>query len=255
MPIAVQIAQKLSSNNLDVAVGISTPSAQTLVSAFSQTQTPVVFSTVTDPIGAKLVPNLSKPGGHITGTQNLFPLDEHIKVLKNLFPQVKRVGVIVNLSEDNSAQMVKSIQSALNDRGITLEVAAVAAATEAKGAAEALVSKIDLLILLQDNTVATTLPAVTAVMNEHKIPTLAAFVEAISQGALMALAVDERIIGIETGKIIVQILQGTSPGDISVVTPHAVEVAFNGATSTSFSLEKDFVQKAKRLFPKLVIKK
>ncbi len=255
LPVAVQIAQKLASENPDVAVGITTPCAQTLLTAFSQVQTPIVFATITDPIAAKLVPNLSHPGGRVTGTQNVFPLPGLLACLDNLFPQVKRVGVIVNLSEDNSATMVEKLKTALTNKGISLSVAPIANATEAKAAAESLTYKIDLLLLLQDNTVATTLPAVTAVMNQNQILTVATFVEAIGQGALMALAVDEKRIGIETGKIIVQILKGTPAGDIAVVAPNVLDVALDGQLVKTFQLEKNFVLKAKKLYPQLIIQK
>ena len=67
--IAAQIARKMVGDNPDIIVAIATPSAQATVSTNSSI--PVVFSAVTDPIAAKLVPTLEKPGGNVTGLSDM----------------------------------------------------------------------------------------------------------------------------------------------------------------------------------------
>ncbi|MCW8951053.1 MAG: ABC transporter permease, partial [Sedimenticola sp.] len=70
---AAQIAKKFAGEKPDLVIGISTPSAQTL--AASARGIPLIFSAVTDPLAAKLVTNLEKPGGLITGTSDALPIE------------------------------------------------------------------------------------------------------------------------------------------------------------------------------------
>ena len=80
--IAVQIARQFVGENPDVLVGIATPTAQALVSA---TKTiPVVFTAVTDPVGAKLVKKLEQPGKNVTGLSDLSPVEQHVELILSL---------------------------------------------------------------------------------------------------------------------------------------------------------------------------
>ncbi|NCO46603.1 MAG: ABC transporter substrate-binding protein, partial [Vibrio sp.] len=89
--IAVQIARQFVGENPDVLVGIATPTAQALVSA---TKTiPVVFTAVTDPVGAKLVKKLEQPGKNVTGLSDLSPVEQHVELIKEIMPNVKSIGV------------------------------------------------------------------------------------------------------------------------------------------------------------------
>lgn len=94
--IAVQIARQYVGESPDVLVGIATPSAQALVSA---TRTiPVVFTAVTDPVGAKLVKSMKQPGKNVTGLSDLSPVAQHVELIQEILPQVKSIGVVFNLA-------------------------------------------------------------------------------------------------------------------------------------------------------------
>ena len=65
------IAQKLVSENVDLIFANSTPSAQAAKGA--TTDIPVIFTSVTDAVGAELIDSMAKPGGNVTGTIDLHP--------------------------------------------------------------------------------------------------------------------------------------------------------------------------------------
>ena len=97
---AAQIAKKFAGENPDVVVGIATPSAQALAS--SARGIPMVFSAVTDPVGAKLVKSMDKAnGGNATGVSDLSPIDSHMALVKSILPKAKKLGVIFNPGEAN----------------------------------------------------------------------------------------------------------------------------------------------------------
>lgn len=65
-----QIIAGFSADKVDVMVGIATPVAMAMQSATEESKTPVIFSAVSDPIGAQLVASLDAPGKNITGTSD-----------------------------------------------------------------------------------------------------------------------------------------------------------------------------------------
>ncbi|MDQ2635198.1 MAG: ABC transporter permease, partial [Pseudomonadota bacterium] len=69
---AAQIARQFIGEAPDVIVPISTPSAQAVVSATQDI--PVVFTAVSDPLGAQLVKDMQKPGGNVTGLSDMSPV-------------------------------------------------------------------------------------------------------------------------------------------------------------------------------------
>ncbi|MGB5446627.1 MAG: ABC transporter substrate binding protein, partial [Psychromonas sp.] len=92
--IAAQIARKMVGDTPDVIVAIATPSAQAAASASKDI--PVVFSAVTDPIGAKLVSTLTQPGGNVTGLSDMVNVKQQLALIKEFLPNLKTVGVPYN---------------------------------------------------------------------------------------------------------------------------------------------------------------
>jgi len=88
-------------------VAIATPSAQTVAAAARDL--PIVFSAVTDPLGAKLVKNMDHPGGNITGVSDLTPIDKHMALVKRVVPTARKLGVLFNPGEANSVTLVEPI--------------------------------------------------------------------------------------------------------------------------------------------------
>ena len=95
---------------------ISTPSAQAVVGATKDI--PVVFTAVTDPVGAKLVADLEHPGGNVTGMSDLSPIGKHLDLIKEIMPDAKTLGVIYNPGEANSVTLVELLKKEAPARGL-----------------------------------------------------------------------------------------------------------------------------------------
>ena len=80
---ATQIAKQFVGESPDVLVGIATPTAQALAAATKEI--PIVFSAVTDPVGAKLLDDMQNPGGNVTGLSDLSPVAQHIDTYAGYF--------------------------------------------------------------------------------------------------------------------------------------------------------------------------
>src|SRR5690606_33111189 len=89
---AAQIARKFIGDKSDVIVAIATPSAQAVAAASKDI--PLVYSAVTDPVAAKLVPSMAASGSNITGVSDALELDKQIELIKRVAPNAKRVGMV-----------------------------------------------------------------------------------------------------------------------------------------------------------------
>jgi putative ABC transport system substrate-binding protein len=225
--IASQIAEKLVSRKPDLIIAITTPSAQTVLNSAKKTNIPILFATVTDPIGANLVSNLVKPDGNITGTRNVSPIKELLVMIKQIIPNVKKLGVVLSMSEANSAFILKILKEKTKKYSIEIEEKYVINSSEVKLATESLVNKVDAFLLLQDNLVASSVGSLIKVATKANKSVISSYSEAVKYGALASLAFDEYYIGRQTGKMAIRILEGAKPAEIAVEDPKRIELILN----------------------------
>ncbi|MBS8239334.1 ABC transporter permease [Marinobacter lipolyticus] len=223
--IASQIARKFVGEGPDVIVAIATPSAQTVAAAARNI--PVVFSAVTDPVGAKLVSSLEQPGANITGVTDMLPIERHIDLLQRIMPDAKNIGTVYNPGEANSVALVELLEERLAARGMTLVKGAATKTSEVLGAARSLVGKADAIYLTTDNTVISAAEAVVSVGERAKIPVFAADTATVSRGAVAALGFDYYDLGRQTGSMVARILNGATPATMPVESVDALNLFVN----------------------------
>jgi putative ABC transport system substrate-binding protein len=243
--IAAQIARKFIGDNPDVIVAIATPSAQTVAAAARNI--PVVFSAVTDPVGAKLVKSLEAPGANITGVSDMLPIDKHLDMLLRVVPEAKRIGTVYNPGEANAVSLVELLEERLSARGLTLVKAAATKSSEVLGAARSLVGEADAIYLTTDNTVISAAEAVISVGERADIPVFAADTATVERGAVAALGFDYYDHGRQTGRMVTRILKGASTADMPVETMDTLDLFVNPAAAErmGITLSDDLIREAK----------
>lgn len=212
--IASQIARKMVGENPDIIVAIATPSAQAAVTA-SKT-IPVVFSAVTDPLAAKLVTSLEKPGGNVTGLSDMANVGEHLALIKEFIPNLKTVGIPYNPGEANSVSMLASIKVEAEKMGIKIVESAAPKSSDVMIAAKQLVGKVDAIYCPIDNTIISAVESVVKVGIDAQVPVFAGDTDTVSRGAVAAVGYNYFDLGKQTGDIVVRILNGEKPGSIDV---------------------------------------
>lgn len=222
---AAQIARKFVGDRPDAIVAIATPSAQSVVAATKDV--PVVYSAVTDPVAAQLVPTMDASGTNVTGVSDLLALDEQIALIKKIVPGAKRVGMVYNPGEANSVVVVKQLQELLPKSGMTLVEAAAPRTVDVGAAARSLIGKVDVIYTNTDNNVVSAYESLVKVGNDAKIPLIASDTDSVKRGAIAALGVNYRDLGAQTGKIVVRILKGEKPGAIPSETSAKLELFVN----------------------------
>ena len=229
---SIQIATKLTSIPLDVAIAISTPSAQTLLHAAQKQDShlPIVFTAVTDPKSAKLDPeNAHYP---ITGITDAPDLNGLLELLKKLMPKLKTLGLMYNPSEVNSVNTVTQLKLLLLKEGIATVEVPVNVTNDIPQAIQSLAGKADALYFPQDNTVYAALPTVLnkAAQISPALPVIVPVATedpALLQNALVAIGYDYRDIGKATGELVVKILNGEDASQIPIQSPPIQKVIIN----------------------------
>lgn len=223
--IAAQIARKFVGDRPDAIVAIATPSAQAVVAATKDI--PVVYSAVTDPVAAQLVPSMDPSGTNVSGVSDRLSLERQIELIKQVLPDAKRVGMVYNPGEANSVVVVKAMRDLLKEQGMTLVEATAPRTVDVGAAARSLVGKVDVIYTNTDNNVVSAYESLVKVGNDAKIPLVASDTDSVKRGAIAALGIDYHDLGVQTGKIVVRILKGEKPGAIASETSSNLRLFVN----------------------------
>jgi putative ABC transport system substrate-binding protein len=244
---AAQIARKFIGEAPDVIVPISTPSAQAVVAATKEI--PVVFTAVTDPLGARLVAALDKPGGNVTGMSDLSPIDKQMALVKRITPETGKLGVIFNPGEANSLTLLKLIHNHAPDHGLKVVEAPATKSADVLAAAQSLVGKADAIYVPTDNTVVSALEAVIKVGIDNQVPVYAGDTDSVSRGVIAALGFNYYDVGRQTGRIVLRVLKGEAPGEIAVQGVEITELHVNpgAAKKMGVTIPPEVIAEAKKV--------
>ncbi|PID40101.1 MAG: ABC transporter substrate-binding protein [Proteobacteria bacterium] len=215
MTTASSIAQKFKFENVTLAVGIATPTAQALVNALKDR--PVIFSGVTDPAGAGLVRSTDKGEKNVAGISDMTPVKAQIELLNRIKP-IKVLGHVYTSNEANAVSLAKIARDVCRDIGITFVETTVSNSAEVKQAVQTIAGRVDGIYISNDNTVVSALAAVSSVARKYKIPVMSADpVSAKSIPVLAAWGHDYYKMGRATGRLVTRILKGEKPEAIPTI--------------------------------------
>ena len=222
---AAQIANTFVAEQPDAIVAIATPSAQAVVAANSDI--PVIFSAVTDPVGAKLVESLEQPGGLVTGVTDLSPVDKHVELMQDITPNLNNIGVVYNAGESNAVSLVELLKANAEQQGLSVVEATVANSSAVAEATRSLVGKVDAIYVPTDNTVVSALESLLQVAIDNQIPVYSGDTASVERGAIASLGFDYYDVGRQTGKQVVRVLNGEAPGDLPVESVETLQLYVN----------------------------
>ena len=225
---AKQIATKFKSEKVIAAIGIATPTAQALVGTL--TDAPVIFSAVTDPVGAGLVGSLEKGDKNVTGISDLTPVKEQIKFLMKI-KDIKSLGHVYTSSEANAVKLAEIAEKSCEELGIEFIGTTVTNSAEVKQAVQAIIDRVDAIYISTDNTVVSALGAVTEVAMKNNIPIMSADPSSAETfDILAAWGFDYYKMGRATGKMVAEILNGSKVEDMAtrfMTDPSDVDLLIN----------------------------
>jgi len=233
--IAAQIARKMVGDQPDVIVAIATPSAQAAVSAARDI--PVIFSVVTDPMGAKLVSNMDKPGRNVTGLSDAVPVAQHLAMIKEVVPGLKRLGIPFNPGEPNAVSIIAAMKVVAAEQGIEIIEAPAPKSSDVMVASQKLIGKVDAIYTTLDNTIITALESIVKVGIDAQIPVFSADTDSVTRGAVAAVGFNYSDLGRQTGEMVIEVLKGKNPGDMPVRIAEGTDIYVNLKTARMMGVE------------------
>ena len=208
MGTAGQISDSFVSDGVDMICAIATPSAQSAYNAAMDSDIPVVYTAVTDPVEAELTDEDNMPVGNVTGTSDKLPIEEQLKMIREILPDAKTLGIMYTTSEANSISAIEEYEDLAGDYGFELVTTGISTTADVSLAADDLLSQVDCITNLTDNTVVASLPTILEKANEKNIPVFGSEIEQVRIGCLAAEGIDYIALGEQTGKMAAQILKG-----------------------------------------------
>ncbi|OSX53593.1 ABC transporter substrate-binding protein [Anoxybacillus ayderensis] len=231
------IANNFVADGVDLIFANSTPSALGALNATKDI--PIVFTSVTDPVGAKLVQSMENPGGNVTGTTDTHP-DAIPKTVQFIdqFVNGNRVGMIYNAGEQNSVAQIDAVKKAMEGTDLTIVPVSVSTSAEVKQAAESLVGKVDCFYVITDNTVVSALESVIQVANDQDVPLFVGELDSVKRGGFAAYGFDYYDIGYEAGVMAADILEGKKkPAELPVQYPQKLKLVINKKAAKEMGVE------------------
>jgi putative ABC transport system substrate-binding protein len=228
MSTASSIAQKFKSEDVTLAVGIATPTAQALVNTLKDR--PVIYSAVTDPVGAGLIGSTEKGEKNVTGISDMTPVRAQIELLNRIKP-IKTLGHVYASSEANAVSLATIARQVCKEMGIKFVETTVSNSAEVKQAVQTIAGRVDGIYISNDNTLVSALAAVTSVAKKYNIPVMSADPSsAETTPVLAAWGFDYYKMGKATGRLVVRVLKGEKPETIPTIfmtDPSDVDLLIN----------------------------
>lgn len=208
-------------DSCSLTLGIGTGAAKALQGAevnagFSK---PLLFTAVTDPVGAGLVKSADNPEGYVCGTTDANPVEAQIALIKEFNPSASKVGIMYTQTEENSKVQSDQAEAAIKAAGMTTDVKTCSNASDISATAEALVADgVNAIYIPTDNNIAANMNAVKQSVKNKNVLVVCGEENLLKEGGHVTLSIDYYNLGLETGKMAAEILKGNkNPTDYKVV--------------------------------------
>ena len=251
---ATQIATNFVAKKVDLICAIATPMAQSAFGATKNTDIPVIFTAVTDPVLAELANADKTPSGNATGTSDKLPVEKQLEMIRAILPDAKTIGILYSTSEVNSVSAIAEYKAAAANYGFEIVEGGISVTADIPLATDNILGKVDCLNNLTDNTVVSSLPIILDKAADKNIPVFGSEVEQVKIGCLATVGLDYYDLGIQTGKMAAQVLSGEKKA--SEINYEIIEEAsFYGNTAVAknlgLNLPDELVSTAKEMFSEI----
>ena len=244
--ILQQIGAQMIANDVDVIVPIATPAVQAMMASAEDTDIPILFSAVSDPIKDGIVADLNAPGGKATGTSDALNTEMVMELMLAANPDIQKVGLLYSKSESSSAKPVEEAKAYLAAKGIAVEEKTGTNTNEISSAVDALVAaKVDAIFTPTDNTVQSAELAIFEKLQDAKVPHYGGADSFALNGAFCGYGVDYVQLGQETAQMVADLLvDGADPASTPVRIMTAESAFINTETCEAIGMDLDQLKSA-----------
>jgi putative ABC transport system substrate-binding protein len=231
------LAEELVGLKVDVIVTRGTP--ETLALKKATKTIPIVFYSVTDPIGARLVDSLARPGGNITGFTGIEAVlaGKRLELLKETLPKLSRVAVLWNPQDRSSVQQWKESQSPARELGLQLHSMEVSSSDKYESSFKvALNAGSTALAVIAGSLEDANATRIANLATKNRLPAIYPRRSFVNSGGLMAYGSAAGSSISRVAVMVDKILKGTKPADLPVEQPTKFELVINLKTAKALGL-------------------
>lgn len=253
---ASQIADSYVSDGVDLICAIATPSAMSAYNSCMETDIPVVYTAVSDPIAAGLANEDGTSVGSITGTSDKLPVAEQLKMIREILPDAEKIGILYTTSEANSVSTIEEYKAIAGDYGFEIVETGINTLADVDMAAADMAGKVDCISNLTDNTVVSALQTVLAYANEANIPVFGSEVEQVKNGCLASMGIDYVELGKQTGAMAAAILKGEAAAaemNYEICEGASLYVNTEAAANLGIEFTEDYLADAAEVFEEIIV--
>ncbi len=241
-----QIGADLISEDVDVIVAIATPAAQIMQAAAEDTDIPIVFSAVSDPVTAGLAKELDAPGMNITGTSDALNTTTMMELIFANDPEADTVGLLYSKSEDASRVPIEEAKAFLDEKGVKYVEKTGTTTDEVNAAVDALIAEgVDAIFTPTDNTVMNAELAIYEKLIDAGIPHYCGADSFALNGAFLGFGINYEDLGTATAEMVAEItVNGADPAETPVRTFDNGIATINTETAEAIGIDKDAAEEA-----------
>ncbi len=202
---------------------------------------PIVFSSVAAPVESGLVESLENPGRNVTGITCDIPASAQIATIIEALPYVKVLGIIYTQGEMNAEIQMKNFKEEAEKMGFKVLTSTIPYNCKTEGevaeAARKLIGQVDLLVTLQDTSVARYNKDMFKLAVEYRIPVYASLTQLVPEGALFSLGINFKNQGTVAATQAIKILKDkVLPKNIPVATDRNYSFTINLSTANKIGV-------------------
>ena len=231
------LAADLVVRKVDVIVAIAL--APTRAAKSATATIPIVFTSVSDPVGLRLVASLARPGGNLTGFSSLSTelSPKRLELLSELVPQVGVIALLVNPNNANAEPVIRDVQEAARAKGVHVPILKAGTEDEIDAAFASLVElHAGALFVGGDPFFFSRREQLLGLASRHAVPAIYIWREFAAAGGLISYGVRATDTLRQAGSYAGKILKGAKPADLPVQQPTTFELVVNMKTAKALGL-------------------
>lgn len=228
------ILSSMEDREMDLVVPLVTSAAQAAVNRLEKT--PIIFLSVTDPVGAGIMSDRNHPDRNATGTCNEVPIKELFDLALKLTPGLKRIGILYDPALPNSVLTADRAKEYFEQAGLEWSERVITGSNEVQAATQALAQETDAIYVPIDSTVLSAMPQVTEAAGKAGIPVYGSAPSMVEYGALATVSVSEYETGRQTAALADRYFRGEALEDIPAQTIDDFLTVINTDTAKKLSI-------------------
>ena len=236
------ICQEMVDSQVDLVATIATPASQAMVAM--ESDIPIVFISVSNPIGAGLLTTLEQPDKNATGTSNAIPIEDIFALSEDLTPGMQTYGLLYCTNEVNSVTTIENAKNYLDEKGLRYVEQIVTNSSEVQQAAQALVGNVDAIFVPNDSVIQAAMPLVAEVARDAKIPVYGSSAVMVNSGAFATVAITDTEIGMISADMAIAHFEGKEMSEIPALVVPANAIVVNEDTAEALGVTLSDEQKA-----------